>query len=608
MMKRILAGGMTAALIAVLLLAPGVQAAEQAARLETMGTIAAREEVIYSILDGEGALQSLYAVNILDVTEPGEIEDHGDYTEVTNLTNLRELACHNGIVTTVADAGKFYYQGTMENKALPWDFSISYALDGEKVLPADLPGAEGHLELHIVTTRNEEADPTFFAHYMLQITITLDTELCENIAAPGGTLANAGSDKMITFMVLPGQDGDMTVSTDVTAFEMAGISFAAVPFSMTFDLDGVSELTSGMTALTDAVQQLDDGIAALRDGAQALSDGAGALSDGSGEFQTGLQMLSSNSAALTDASAQILGAMQMIDQLLSLPNLDDIDLSCLQEAFQALTRLGNALTDAIFGFRQLAERYAQACDAMDAAIAAIPDAAVSEAALVSLQAANPEQAAALQTLLESYRAAQHVKATYAEARGVYAELREKLTELSGAFADMSDLVRSTHSTMRTLLSGGFLSSITEMQDGFHALSDGYRQFHEGLLAYTGGVDQLASGYTGLNDGTAQLADGTAQLAGGVSAYAEGVHTFNISAQQIPGLMQAKISALLASFTGGDFTPVSFVSSDNENVRAVQFVIKSADIRADPAPVVEPTPPDESIWTRLRALFTKKTED
>lgn len=608
MMKRIIAGCMTAALSAVLLLAPGVQAAEQAERLETLGTVAAREEVIYSILDGEGAVQSLYAVNILDVTAPGEIADHGDYTAVTNLTNLRELTYQNGLVSTIADAGKFYYQGTMANQALPWNFSISYALDGEKVSPSTLPGAEGHLELHIVTTRNEEADSSFFAHYMLQITVTLDTELCENITAPGGTTANAGSDKMITFMVLPGQDGDMTVSADVTAFEMAGISFAAVPFSMSFDLGDVSELTSGMTALTDAVQQLDDGIAALRDGAFALSDGADALSDGSGEFQTGLQTLSSNSAALTEASAQILGAMEMIDRLLSLPNLDHIDLSCLQEAFQALTRLGNALADIVFDFRQLAARYAQACDAMDAAVAAIPDATLSSETLATLHAANPEQAAALQTLIETYQAAQHVKATYAEARGVYAELRGKLTELAESCGSMSDLVHSTHATMRELLSGDLLSSITEMQGGFHALSDGYRQFHEGLVAYTGGVDQLASGYTGLNDGTAQLADGTAQLADGVGAYAEGVHTFNISAQQIPVLMQAKISALLTSFGGGDFTPVSFVSSDNENVRAVQFVIKSADIRTDPTPVVEPTPPDETIWTRLLALFTKKTED
>lgn len=607
MLKRIVAGCMTAALSAVLLLAPGAQAAEQAERLETLGTVAAREEVIYSILDGEGAVQSLYAVNILDVTTPGEIEDSGDYTAVTNLTNLRELTYQNGLVSTVADAGKFYYQGTMANRALPWNFSISYAIDGEKVAPATLPGAEGHLDLRIVTTRNAAADASFFAHYMLQITITLDTELCENITAPGGTIANAGSDKMITFMVLPGQTGDMTVSADVTAFEMAGISFAAVPFSMNLDLGDVSELTSGMTALTDAVQQLDDGIAALRDGAFALSDGAGALSDGSGEFQAGLQTLSGNSAALTGASEQILGAMQMIDRLLSLPDLEQVDLSCLQEVFQALSRLGNALADAVLDFRQLADRYAQACDAMDAAVAAIPDAALSGETLAALQAANPEQAAALQTLIESYQAAQHVKATYAQARGVYAELRGKLTALSGAFADMSDLVRSAHATMRTLLGSGFVSSVDEMRSGFHALSDGYRQFHEGLVAYTGGVDRLASGYAGLNDGTGRLADGTAELAGGVSAYAEGVHTFNLSAQQIPGLMQAKISALLASFTGGDFTPVSFVSSDNENVRAVQFVIKSADIRANAAPVVEPTPPDETIWTRLRALFTKKAD-
>lgn len=600
MMKRMLAGCMTAVLFAALLLTPCAKAADTAEAAQALGTVAAREEVIYSILDGEGVVQSLYAVNILDVTESGEISDYGDYTEVTNLSNLRDLTCQAGCVKALADVGKFYYQGTLRNQQLPWNFAISYALDGEKTAPAALPGAEGHLELRIETTRNDAADASFFEHYMLQVTVTLDTERCQNIEAPGGTIANAGSDKVITFTVMPGQDGSMTVSADVTDFEMSGISFAAVPFSMSFDLGDLSELTSGFTSLIDAVQQLDDGITALRDGANALSDGADALSDGSGEFQAGLQALSSNSKALTDASAQILGAMQMIDRLLSLPSCGDLDLSILQEAFQALTRLGNALTDAVCGFQQLATRYAQACDAMDAAIAAIPDTALSEETLASLRAANPEQAEALQTLLDTYQAAQNAKTTYAGVRDVYAELRGKLTGLSEAFDDMSSLVRSTHTALRELL-----TSVSEMQSGFHALSDGYAQFHDGLLAYTGGVDQLTAGYCGLNDGTSQLASGTAQLAEGVSAYASGVHTFTTAAQQIPALMQAKISSLLASLGGDDFTPVSFVSPENENVRAVQFVIKSADIRLDPTPVVEPTPPDETIWTRLRALFSKK---
>lgn len=605
MKKRAISGCMAALLSASLLLTPWAHAVEQGETVSALGTVDAREEVIYSVLDGDGTVQSLYAVNILDVTEAGEISDYGDYATVTNLSNLRDLTYDAGRVTTVADVGKFYYQGALENQALPWNFAISYLLDGEKTAAAQLAGASGHLELHIETTRNDAADASFFAHYMLQVTVTLDTDRCQNIEAPGGTTANAGSDKMITFTVLPGQDGNMAVSTDVTNFEMSGISFAAVPFSMSFDFGDLSELTSGFTSLVDAVQQLDDGIAALRDGAEAIRDGADALSDGSAAFQAGLQALSSNSEALTGASAQILGAMQMIDRLLSLPNVENMDVSVLREVFQSLTRLGNALADAVYGFRQMDARYAQACDAMEAAVASIPDRVVSDETLASLRAANPEQAAALQTLVDTYQAAQNVKATYHEVRGVYAELRGKLTELSEAFGRISDLVGRTHAALGTLLGSDLLTSFSEMQRGFHALSDGYAQFHEGLLAYTGGVNQLASGYTGLNDGTAQIADGTAQLADGVGAYAAGVHTFTTAAQQIPVLMQAKIGSLLASFGCGDFTPVSFVSSENENVRAVQFVIKSADIQLDPTPVVEPTPPSETIWTRLRALFAKK---
>lgn len=42
---------------------------------------------------------------------------------------------------------------------------------------------------------------------MLQISVTLDAELCEDITSRNGTVANAGSDKQITFVVLPGGEG-----------------------------------------------------------------------------------------------------------------------------------------------------------------------------------------------------------------------------------------------------------------------------------------------------------------------------------------------------------------------------------------------------------------
>ena len=43
--------------------------------------------------------------------------------------------------------------------------------------------------------QNKECRSTFFEHYSLQTSITLDTGLCKNIAAEGATVANVGGDK-----------------------------------------------------------------------------------------------------------------------------------------------------------------------------------------------------------------------------------------------------------------------------------------------------------------------------------------------------------------------------------------------------------------------------
>ena len=72
-------------------------------------------------------------VNEYDLEKDTKITDYGDYTEVTNLSSEDKITENGNEYTVEGRKGKFYYQGNLESKALPWEISISYYLDGEKI-------------------------------------------------------------------------------------------------------------------------------------------------------------------------------------------------------------------------------------------------------------------------------------------------------------------------------------------------------------------------------------------------------------------------------------------------------------------------------------------
>lgn len=254
--------------------------------------ISSTEEVIYGLLDAAGNVKSSHSVVALNVESGGSFRHFGRYTGVRNLTNAEKIEYENGCVDARAEAGRFYYQGEMLGYELPWTVAVSYKLNGEDVTAGQLAGSTGTVEIGIATGGNDAAsNPGFFNHYLLQITVTLDTELCSNIAAEGATLANAGADKQITFTALPGSQSANWISCDARDFKMGGVTVAAVPYDV-------------KSALGDA-SQLTDGLGQLAGGASQLAGGASQLAGGLATYGQYLNQISANSASLVDGSAQI---------------------------------------------------------------------------------------------------------------------------------------------------------------------------------------------------------------------------------------------------------------------------------------------------------------
>ena len=174
-----------------------------------------KEEVIYIMTDASGKVTDMEAVNIFS---GGDITDYGDYSHVKMLNTTDKITQSGDKITFSSGAGKVYYQGTMKNTTIPWNISIRYFLDGKEYSAADVAGKSGALEIRFSVSRNESCKGSFYEDYALQAAFTLDTALCRNIVSDGATVANVGSDKQLTYTILPGKGIDTVIRADVTDF------------------------------------------------------------------------------------------------------------------------------------------------------------------------------------------------------------------------------------------------------------------------------------------------------------------------------------------------------------------------------------------------------
>lgn len=610
---------MRTGLIAVLTVAlsatcvPGAMALAQdgAAQAKAASTSAAsapaatyeKSEVVYATLAANGKPEAVYVVNRFDVEAAGTVVDHGDYTAVQNLTNETELARVGDATTFEAEEGTLYYQGDAADTTLPWNVSIAYELDGKKVEADQLAGASGDLSIHVTTAPNDAVDPAFYDSFMLQITFTLPGAVASEVAGAGATIAQSGEDTTVAFTVLPGQDGDFTLAAKVKDFEMTGAQIAALPYSSVIEMPDTDEMVDGMSTLSDAVSALADGTSSLAAGVDELTSGAQSLSSGSAAFGQGLNQLNGSSSQLVSASSQIGSALSAIAS-----GLQGADLSQLDQLGQlpgGLNALADGLASTREGVEKVRDGYAVSLNALDTAIASLTANAPSEDQIVSLRAfteSDEAQAATVEQLIATYRTAQGLQVAYAQIKPAFDGASQLLGSLPDALAQQEAALRSMASSLDAAVGGGQLDQLSQLADGIAQLSGQYGQFHEGLTQYASGLSALAGNYSQLSSGTSQLASGTGQLASGASELSSGMGQLNASTITLPDTMKEQISELMADYDFPEFDPVSFMSSQNADVEAVQFVMTTAAIEQPEAPEEEEPEQEQTIWDRFIALF------
>ena len=572
-----------------------------------------KDEILYVLLDGKGTPSVSYVINHFKVNEAGTLVDHGIYDSTINLTSTEPLATLGNQISVPVEKGEFYYEGVLTKVELPWVIEIVYTLDGKKIEPTQLAGKSGKLEIEIKTSQNKKADPIFYEHYLLQIQLTIASAKVRGLDAPGATVANAGKNEQIVFMVLPGKLGNLKLSAQVTEFEMAGIQISGMPFSMAFDIPDTSSMVDGMSKLTDAIGELNDGVGKLKDGIGQLQGGASSLSNGSAEMGDGLAQLGENGSALADASGQINTALAIIAEQLGGA---DIDPDMIAQLIDGLQRLADALSesdltgsDLIEALILLRDGIEIAIDEMDAMIQGFQISSDDEIAAllaeIDLGSLSAEAQATIDKLIATNSQASALVDYYWSSIGIREGLSYVLDALDAAIANADYLMELIdYLTDELKLDTGMLSDLPLLIDYLQQLSGGYSAFHEGLVSYTDGVSKLAQNYGSFDDGLNQFFNGTGSLYDGIAALHSGTTELYVNVEDLPKTMQEEIDSFLKDYQGSDFPLKSFISSENKSIARVQFIMLSDPIEipdsGEKSSNTEPV--QKSFWDRLSALF------
>ena len=546
------------------------------------GSPTSKDEVVYINLNHDGSVDEIYVVNAFELAQPGKITDYGDYSAVRNLTTTAPLSLQNGQVTVDVPAGKFYYQGTLKTREMPWKVGISYTLDGKSVSGEDLAGKSGHLEMQVSLTQNHSANPLYLENFALQATILLDSERCKNIVAPDATVANVGENKQLSYIVLANKEKSFSISTDVTDFEMSGIQINGIPLTLNIDdpdtaelmdkvyelQDGAVELDDGAAKLDDGVPELQDGVTELKDGAIDLEDGAYDLFDGTKDLKKGVEKLSDGSDALTD------GAEAFRVGLRTLTSQSDTLTAGSEQVAQGLKQIEAGSEQYLAQLDQLIAMFSKQRDQLrKAQVQPMMD---SGNPPESLTLSMEDQGMLLAMIDDQIKLLEQLRAGYAaidagigQLAGSYPALNagihqytEGADTLSGAYYDLYDGIRE--------LRGG----MSELSTGAQDLKQGAKELYDGTVDLRDGSDQLYDGTLELKDGTIELTDGTTELRD---------KTWDMDTE-----VDDRIDEMMEEYRNKEFVMPSFVSPKNTEVDAVQFVMKVAEIEVEETPV----PPEE----------------
>ena len=543
-----------------------------------------KEEVVYVNLGNDGSVREINVVNIFGENTEGVIIDYGKYLDVRNMTTTDKIDFSGDAIKINSSAEKLYYEGKLESALMPWDIQIRYFLDGREYSAKEIAGKSGEIKITIRIAQNQKYRGDFYDNYALQASLSFDTDKCKNIVAPDATVANVGSNKQLTYTILPGKGADIEITAEVSEFEMDGISINGIPLNLNIEVDD-EELMEQITELLDAISQLDDGAAELHEGVFDLQDsaqsdlksGVNDLKDGAEQLHSGAADLKDGGSTLQDGAADLQNGVNALDEGIHSLNSG---IGQMQEALNTLNQQspelvnGSAsfkaaltqLQEALGGVSLATEDLSALTDASSAMKAGIDDLVNGITALQSnvnfdaykgamsqngldiddLRQKNESAISGLEGLISSlYTQIEDLKNSGIDTSGIESQVSQ-LSDIISLLAANNASIGGTESYLQTVS-----SNLSSLLQGATALQENYRIFDGKIGELVNKIGGLAYQMSELSSAINTLVSEYGKLDQGINGYTEAVAKIVASYSQITGGAAQLVTGSSALKTGSE---------------------------------------------------------
>ena len=302
------------------------------------------DETVYINMDYYGAPTNTRIVKGVNLNGHTEFTDFGDYKDVYNMSTFDEPTLKEDSVywKLNTDKNRFYYEcipNDTVNIQMPWNFDVSYKLNGVPVEADQCAGASGTIQMDIHAVPNTYASDYYKNNMMLVCATGIDMSKALSIDAPGAQIQSFGTYKLVMFMGLPGEENTFTVRIGSNDFESMGLIMFMTP-ATTSALDIMSSMRDIKDRLENSGDNLYTGVSSMLRTMQAVQSSLSSMSSGiSGIDQVRKQLIKDRGTLdpRTDA------ALNALDEL---TGKSDSLIPELNSAKETLTAL-NATTSSI---------------------------------------------------------------------------------------------------------------------------------------------------------------------------------------------------------------------------------------------------------------------
>ena len=276
------------------------------------------DETMYVNLDYYGRVDKINVVKGVGLNGRTEFTDYGTYENVINMSNSIEPVLGDGTVTwqlPQAQRERFYYKCAVDKDrmVLPWDFDVSYKLNGVPTDADKLAGASGLIEINVKAEPNDNAGAYYRNNMMLMVAVPVDMSKCYSVEAEGSQTQNLGDTTAVVFTALPGEDGAYTVRIGTDSFETIGVIMAMVPGTVE-DLEHIKDLKEAKDTWQDAGDELYDSLEQMAKSVENMRQGVNQVRQGMDSAESARQKWSNSKDSILAGNDQTLAALTAVSQ------------------------------------------------------------------------------------------------------------------------------------------------------------------------------------------------------------------------------------------------------------------------------------------------------